>query len=548
MQWYTYILLGLILSLSMGIINSPLVSAATDDLITINDFEYRGAFRLPGWDYGGAGLSYNPQGDPNGNNDNYPGSLFGIGHDQQQLVSEVSIPEPVISRTINELPVAATIQSFADVTGGLRTRVGVDKVGDVLWFESKLYWTVYEYYNAAGEDYLSHGVSSTNLQNPQSQGVWHLGPQGNPTYNSMKTADYLFVIDQQWAEENDLAINIMSGRTRQAGAFGSTKGPALFAFQTPQNNPPYGSVIEATPLVWYGENEYPNYRACDAWSGGAFVRSASSSAVIIVGSKGLGETYYGVARPTDCTIYKGYHCGPYEPQILLYNPAELAQVAKGTKLPGEIIPYAIFKPQQYFFDSCEWIMGGVGYDRERNILYIIQLDVNSGASREPIVHVFTLPKNQEEREPNPPPNETEQTEFNQSSPPIPPINTPEQTAPSNEETDSDNTPAESPQDSTPNRRSSSRSEPASRPTFSTETQSIDTNETAIPIRSDNNLNTINDSKTESEFVISADSADSSASLAKTNTPLSKITILLFTALGLLVTVLLILIIRFIVLR
>ena len=43
--------------------------------------------------------AYYPDGDPEGD-DGYPGSIFGIGHDQTQYVSEISIPVPVASRDL----------------------------------------------------------------------------------------------------------------------------------------------------------------------------------------------------------------------------------------------------------------------------------------------------------------------------------------------------------------------------------------------------------------------------------------------------------------
>ena len=72
------------------------------------DLEYRGAFRLPdspgmpdnvSWEWNSwvSALTYYPNGDLNGPKDGYPGSLFGVGHDHTQYVSEITIPIPVIS-------------------------------------------------------------------------------------------------------------------------------------------------------------------------------------------------------------------------------------------------------------------------------------------------------------------------------------------------------------------------------------------------------------------------------------------------------------------
>jgi hypothetical protein len=50
------------------------------------DLTYLGAFRLPdgppeiGWYWGGTAMTYYPEGDPNGPDDGFPGSIFGTGH------------------------------------------------------------------------------------------------------------------------------------------------------------------------------------------------------------------------------------------------------------------------------------------------------------------------------------------------------------------------------------------------------------------------------------------------------------------------------------
>ena len=76
-------------------------------LIFPRDLVYKGAFRLPGgsngsnWEYSGYAMTYYHDGDPTGPNDRYPGSIFAIGHDHQQYVSEISIPVPVILKNKN---------------------------------------------------------------------------------------------------------------------------------------------------------------------------------------------------------------------------------------------------------------------------------------------------------------------------------------------------------------------------------------------------------------------------------------------------------------
>ena len=92
-----------------------------------SDLHYLGAFRLPdteddlGWTWSGHALAYHPGGDPSGPEDGYPGSLFGTGNDQKQLVSEISIPAPVYSedKDLEALQTAQTLQPFADIRDGL---------------------------------------------------------------------------------------------------------------------------------------------------------------------------------------------------------------------------------------------------------------------------------------------------------------------------------------------------------------------------------------------------------------------------------------------
>jgi len=103
----------------------PNAIPSTGNLIQPEDFFYLGYFRLPepsggsDWDYSGHGLTYYPDGDPEGAADGFPGSLYGFGHDHQLYVSEISIPEPVFTSSLAEANTAGTLQPFADITGGI---------------------------------------------------------------------------------------------------------------------------------------------------------------------------------------------------------------------------------------------------------------------------------------------------------------------------------------------------------------------------------------------------------------------------------------------
>ncbi len=387
------------------------------------DLVYQGAFRFPQtegdasrWSYGGSSLAYNPSGDSGGSDDGYPGSLFSVGHAHHQLVAEISIPKPVISpeKETRALPVAKQLQPFADITGGLIKAALPDIhpriVGGLSFLEPqlgqktpKIYWTIFLYYNVTATDFLSHGWSELNLLQPNAQGVWHLGPRnsGNPQWNSMKHNGYLFDVPRAWADRNLKGQYLVSGHQVGTGCgnYNSSAGPALFAFapwQYPSANPPpYGAELEATPLLWYRCEDGPriDHEPCDEWSGGAWIEQENKAAVLIVGRKSLGERRYGLPAPGDCETAKGWHCDPYEPQILFYDPEELALAARGLKKPWEISPYARMTPKGHLWPTCHWRLPGAALDRQRGLLYIVQYAADGTVSvyeKYPLVHVFKI--------------------------------------------------------------------------------------------------------------------------------------------------------------
>ena len=97
------------------------------EVVNPADLEYIGAFRLPGGEdrpqtfaYGGNAMTFNPDGDPGGAQDGFPGSLFIMGHDRipygevpdGNQVAEIAIPVPVISRNMEDLNTAEFLQEF----------------------------------------------------------------------------------------------------------------------------------------------------------------------------------------------------------------------------------------------------------------------------------------------------------------------------------------------------------------------------------------------------------------------------------------------------
>ena len=149
-----------------------------ESMITPGNFEYLGAIRPPhvrqndpAFAYGGWGIAYRPDGDSEGPDDGYPGSLFLLGHQNQQMVAEVSIPAPVTSKLqrTDDLPVADILQPFDDITDGILEEFTAGSteafhIGGLLVTNNLLHWTMHKYYNVANIDYPSHGPSGLNTR------------------------------------------------------------------------------------------------------------------------------------------------------------------------------------------------------------------------------------------------------------------------------------------------------------------------------------------------------------------------------------------------
>ena len=390
-----------------------LQGASPGDLIYPADFTYLGAFRLPdeasgdiSWSYGGIGMTYYPHGDP-ASTDDYPGSLFSISdYPFNNYVSEFSIPVPVVSahKNLADLPMATTLQPFADITNG-RQEPGLTglAVVDVQYYpqqgaqtSDKLYWVMFEYYMP--EDEFGHGWSELTLSAPQAQGAWRLGDF--PTAGVNK---YLFEIPTAWADAYTPGLYLAAGRARIPN--NGSWGPALHAFG-PWNdgNPPAsGSSVAATQMVYYAY-DYDNYISdhmardyshADEWQDGAWLTVGDRSAVMLAGVKGLRREYeleyYGDDNVDACGNSKGWHAEPYYAAVLFYDPALLAASVQGEIEPYEIQPYAMLNLEDYMFQQgCRrQTLGGVGYDRERRLVYVLEREVLADGGK-PIVHVFQL--------------------------------------------------------------------------------------------------------------------------------------------------------------
>ncbi|MBC8506158.1 MAG: hypothetical protein ISR58_12205 [Anaerolineales bacterium] len=440
-------------------VSAPTASSASSqdlptNLIQPEDLTYLGAFRLPDggdeattWEYGGQALAFNPNGDPGGEVDGFPGSLFGSGHDIWNYVSEVSIPAPLITRDIEQLPIATTLQDFQDVSGGLfngfeeMPRVGLEALppmGEQSVPKLYLAWGTHHHDEGSPSDAPTHAWCDLDLANPNTQGAWRVGDESLYSVNG-----YMFQIDHAWADTYLGGAQLATGRYRDGGWSG--KGPTLFAIAPwDEGNPPDpSSRLTSQTLLRYSmwddpeSNTLRGYHDADEWEGGAWLTSGDETAVIIVGSKGGGDYWwYGYASPngdgmpcpaidplegvvcfnadgTPCAEEASSHCEGYleeskgcwssrfDAQILFYNPEDFAAVLASDLEPFEPQPFAVLDIDEFLYlDPPEWDqanlglgdqrryrLGEIAYDREHGFLYIVERYADGA---KPVVHVWSI--------------------------------------------------------------------------------------------------------------------------------------------------------------
>ena len=117
-------------------------------------------------------------------------------------------------------------------------------------------------------------------------------------------------------------------------------------------------------------------------------------AIMLVGYKGLGANCYD-EPPVEChdlcSASHGYHCQPYERQVILYDVHELGHSALGNQDPWVVLSYVIWRPAQFYLgDNPCWNMGGMTFDEDSGRLFIAERGLGGGEINAAVVHVWAL--------------------------------------------------------------------------------------------------------------------------------------------------------------
>ncbi|MCK5147238.1 T9SS type A sorting domain-containing protein [bacterium] len=415
--------------LVMGILMILQSVSVTAQRLQPADFQYLGAFRLPGesggsnWMYSGQGITVFPQGDVSGPQDGFPGSLYAVGHDHHLMVSEISIPIPIISadKNLADLNTASTLQPFADITGGMFGEMEIPVAG-LAYLSAQSGQTEGHLYFCRGQHIqykeASHGWSGLDLSNPTPAGPWFFA-----MYNNYTSNDILFEIPKAWADEYAPGQILASGRFRE-GVW-SGLGPALYACAPwLDGNPPLAQsqLSSITRLLLYGEDDhgipeiitddahkYFNFKEADQWTGGEWLTSGSASAVIFAGTKAMGQSWYGFSNgvvwpyggpypsiPDPPHDERGFWADSIHAQIIFYDPEDLGKAAKGEIESYTPQPYAalditeyLYEPGYDYWRQKRQSLGACSFDRQNQLLYILERMVQADEEKS-IVHVFEI--------------------------------------------------------------------------------------------------------------------------------------------------------------
>ncbi len=426
------------------------------------DFTYLGSFRLPEggerpktFQYGGTAMTFRPDGDPGGDRDGFPGSLFVMGHPRLPYgelphgsqIAEVTIPKPSLARQVAALPRARFIQAFHDVFAG-RFK-GLDEIPRIGLQFLNAKATGPLIHIAWGQHFQpdpavpSHAWFQPNLSRPDFKGEWFVAADNPYAVNG-----YLFAIPQRWADKHVGGRMLATGRFRDGGWSGL--GPSLYAYRPWDPNtgaaPPSGAKLQSIKLLQYPNSRETEsmdqalngYQHPDEWEGGAWIETANDrNAVLFAGTKSIGTKYwYGFVNPKGpdqvcvhgpsvgefpaCRLASGQQCPPldltecqghndsrgwwstrFAARFILYDPADLAEVAAGRLKSWQPQPYAHLDLDQHLFhnpDKIELAMlgtgrqrrfriGGVAYDQGNGYLYVLEPFADEA---QPVVHVWRV--------------------------------------------------------------------------------------------------------------------------------------------------------------
>ncbi len=369
---------------------STIADTGQTRLLSQADLGYLGAFRLPAGTFGGSSFAYG------GTAMTYRAetqSLFMAGHDWDQMVAEVAIPDIRMGAKIADLATATVVQPFVDATAGKMKTIGRDdiKVGGLMAYEQKLIGTAYVYYDAAHEQTLSHFTASFNLADASTaKGMYQVG-----TLGAGYVSGYMSPIPKEW--QNALGGPALTGQCCIPIVSRTSFGPGVAVFDP--KNLGVDSPLKTVPLLYYTEEHATlgkwgaTSKMYNGTSGvGGIIFASGTRSVLFMGTHGVGPWCYGTGGssggncydPSD--MYKGNHAYPYVHQVWAYDVEDFVKVRNGSRKPWEIVPYSIWN-FDLPFQTASRAIGSVAYDDASRRAFVSESNADGDL---PIIHVFSV--------------------------------------------------------------------------------------------------------------------------------------------------------------
>lgn len=382
---------------------TPVTDPTSSPRLASTDIVYIGGFRLPAeevdgatFSFGGSPLTYNPAND----------SLF-VGV-KGSAIAEVTIPAPVNSNKVEDLPFARFLQPFRDPTEGRLRDVANEGayVSGLLVHEGRLYGSGVIYYDANNAQEFTHFSRALKLTDASVKGMYRVGEKGKAGL----VAGYMAAVPPEW--QSALGGPAVTGQCCIPIVGRTSWGPAAFAWNPAELGTT--ATTPVAPLVYY-TGEHPTlgpWEGSNETYGGAIEMGGVAippgrRTALFVGRNGLGPFCYGEGTadqaranqssatgerwcydPTSAD--KGQHAYPYRYQFWAYDLNDLAAVRAGKKDPWEVHPYGVW-PFDVPTPQPARRIGGVGFDAARRLLYVAQMSADQdGYAYRPIIHVFRI--------------------------------------------------------------------------------------------------------------------------------------------------------------
>lgn len=370
--------------------------------LEFSDLTYAGGFRLPAderngdsFSFGGGPLAFNPA----------RNSLFVAS--RASRVAEITIPAPVNSPDVNQLPFGEYLQPFADPTEGRMKDVGDAALVGLLVYQQRLYGTGMIFYDANNTQSISHFSRPLQLNQAGAtpmRRVWQRGKTGF-------VAGYLAAVPLEW--QSRLGAPAITGQCCVSIISRTSWGPAAFAWHPADVLT--RDDVPAAPLVYYDSEHHtlgPHEGSSETFGGttqvGGVAVIARTRTAVFIGSNGVGPYCYGngtrdkslansVGSDGAKLCYdpamsdKGQHAYPYRYQMWAYDVNDWAQVRAGRKDPWAVRPYAVW-PFELPTPEATKRIAGVAYDPDGRRLFVSQrLADRDGYSFRAVIHVFQTP-------------------------------------------------------------------------------------------------------------------------------------------------------------